>query len=115
MPEPMFMLKDGQEPVEIAGVGLLEKAGITLERAAMRMPELQDEHGLALEGQKLRDAAKAWADRVGLALSEPASSNAPAPEAAGSPPPAPPKEATPAPAPATSSTSFGSKPAADAE
>ena len=65
MPEPRFTLSENQPAVEIANVGLLDTDHqITLERAAERMPELQDEHGTPLTGPELHDAARAWAERI---------------------------------------------------
>lgn len=65
MPEPRFTLSENQPPVEIANVGLLDAAHeITLERAAERMPELQDEDGKPLSGPELHDAARAWCEHA---------------------------------------------------
>lgn len=64
--QPRFTLTQNQPAVEIAGVGLLDADhSVSLDRAAERMVELQDEHGEPLTGPELHDAAGAWCKRVG--------------------------------------------------
>lgn len=66
-----FQTKPGQDAVEIVGVGLCEadgQAGVSLDTAAERMAELQDQNGKPLTGQALAKAAQAWADSAGLTV-----------------------------------------------
>ncbi len=54
---------------EIVGVGVAHsrgRGGVTLERGAEKMPELQDALGEPLTGKKLEDAGKAFAEERGL-------------------------------------------------
>jgi hypothetical protein len=61
---------DAPYSVELAGVGVIGgsgKGGIPVERAAQRIPELQDDNGDPLSGSQLTAAAKRFADARGLA------------------------------------------------
>lgn len=70
MPD-VFKTRKGDPIVEIPGVGLVDDtAGVPLERAALVMAELQDKNGKPLAGQVLAGAAKKWADRVGLTVTQ---------------------------------------------
>lgn len=67
---PDFIVKKDQAPLEIAGVGLVDSDHpVPLERAALVMTELQDEDGKPLTGHPLASAAKGWAQKVGLHVS----------------------------------------------
>lgn len=93
-----FKTRKGDPAVEITGVGLVDDThDVPLDRAARSMSELQDEHGEPLTGSELVDAAKEWADRVGLQVGktkladpdEPAAPAAPEAESTDAPASAP--------------------------
>jgi hypothetical protein len=66
---PVLRTQKDQAAVTIADVGLLPAngvGGITLERAALSLRELQGDDGNPLEGAALKSAAKAFADERGL-------------------------------------------------
>lgn len=56
------------EPVDLIGVGMVDENGVDIERAALRMPELQDENSAPLSGEELLEAAESYAERTGLTV-----------------------------------------------
>lgn len=62
-----FKIRKGGSPIEIIGLGLVDATHeIPLDRAAGVMSELQNDEREPLTGKELVEAAREWADRVGL-------------------------------------------------
>jgi hypothetical protein len=70
---PVLRTQKDQAAVTIADVGLLPAngvGGITLERAALSLRELQNDDSQPLEGAALKSAAKKFADERGLDVAD---------------------------------------------
>lgn len=74
MPKVFQTQEAAHESVELVGVGLLhpsgEGPGISIEEAAHKMSELQDDEGKPLSGKKLEESARNFAEARDLRVVE---------------------------------------------